>query len=288
VAFVKLDCGILRSSLWFDRDAREVFITALLMAEPHELKEPLQQIEVRSLELTGWSVPAGWYGLVAAAGVGIIRQAGMDREEGYSALERLGKPEADSRSHDFEGRRLVRVDGGYIVLNFIRYREKDVSGADRQRRWRDRQRNALRLDGDALRDGLETQAEAEAEAEVKQKTDSASSDALSVLNYWQERTKTKIRSSKAHQQILTRIKARLRDGCSVDDLKACVDFALVNPFYVEKGYAKNPHVIWRNAERVQDLATRWSEALAPGGFSTIHRHGPTPEELAALDAESDR
>jgi hypothetical protein len=62
----------------------------------------------------------------------------MDMEEGLSALERLGSQDKESRSHAFEGRRLVRVDGGYIVLNFQVYRERDHTSADRSRRYRER------------------------------------------------------------------------------------------------------------------------------------------------------
>jgi len=143
--FVKLDCGILNSTLWFEREAREVFITALLMAEPHELLDPAPQIQVTSLDLTGWSVPPGWYGFVPAAGVGIIDRAKVDQEAGIAALEQLGSPEASSRSQDFDGRRLVRIDGGYIVLNYIKYRDKDATAAIRQRRFRERQKEkALR------------------------------------------------------------------------------------------------------------------------------------------------
>ena len=138
MAFVKLDCGILDSTLWIDREARELFITALLMAEPHELKEKTPQIRVRSLELTGFIIPPGWYGLVSAAGVGIINRAGLDFEIGMLALERLGEPEPDSRTPDFEGRRLVRISGGYIALNFTKYREKDHTSAERSRRYRER------------------------------------------------------------------------------------------------------------------------------------------------------
>ena len=47
--FVKLDCGMLDSTLWFEREAREVFITALLMAEPIELTSDTPQIAVRAL-----------------------------------------------------------------------------------------------------------------------------------------------------------------------------------------------------------------------------------------------
>lgn len=138
--FVKLDCGILDSTLWAEKDGRDVFLTALLMATPHEVKEPMPQIEVRTLKLTGWEVPAGWYGLVAAAGLGIIIRAQVEREAGMAALEALGSPEPDSRSHDFEGRRLVRVDGGYVVLNFMRYRDYDYGAAGRMKLLRQRKK----------------------------------------------------------------------------------------------------------------------------------------------------
>ena len=143
MSYVKLDCGILDSSLWIDRDAREVFITALLMAEPYELTTATPQFEVRELRTTGWVVPPEWYGFVRAAGVGIIRQAGLDQDAGLSALERLGNPESNSRSQDHDGRRLVRVNGGYIVLNYFRFRDHDYTGAERMRRLRARKKAAL-------------------------------------------------------------------------------------------------------------------------------------------------
>ena len=141
MAYVKLDCGILDSTLWYDRDAREIFLTALLMASPGEVVTPTAQIAVRSLEDTGWLVPPGWYGLVAASGLGIIHRAGIeDQEAGVSALERLGSPETASRTQDHEGRRLVRIDGGYCVLNFMRYRDRDHTAAVRSRRYRERKK----------------------------------------------------------------------------------------------------------------------------------------------------
>lgn len=140
MAFVKLDCGILDSTLWADRDAKDLFITALLMAVPHEVKEMVEQIEVRTLEKTGFMVPPGWYGLVRAAGQGIVRRHGMELETGLSALERLGSPELDSRTPDFEGRRMVRVDGGYIILNYDLYRTKDHTAAQRSKRYRSKRK----------------------------------------------------------------------------------------------------------------------------------------------------
>lgn len=134
--FVKLDTGILDSTLWVERECREVFITALLLAEPIELASPVEQIAVRTLEKTGFVVPPGWYGFIRAAGVGILRRALVDIEQGMCALEKLGALDPESRSPDFGGRRLVRVDGGYLVLNYMKYRDRDYSAAERQHRLR--------------------------------------------------------------------------------------------------------------------------------------------------------
>jgi hypothetical protein len=139
--FVELDTGILNSTIWFDREAREVFITALLLSEPYVTDKPLLGIEVGSLNPNGFTVPPGWYGFVSAAGPGIVHRAGVDPVDGMEALKRLCAPEQESRGKEFEGRRLQRVDGGYIVLNYMKYRERDYTNAERQKRWR--QRNAV-------------------------------------------------------------------------------------------------------------------------------------------------
>ena len=133
--FVKLDCGILKSSLWVDKVCRDLFVTALLMAEPFEVREAMPEIAVDSLNYTGWMVPVGWYGLAAAAGCGIAHHAGiLDEMQWRAGLQRLAAPDPRSRSQSFDGRRLVRVDGGYIILNYIVYRERDYTGAERMRR----------------------------------------------------------------------------------------------------------------------------------------------------------
>jgi len=138
--YVKLDCDILTSTIWYDLDARIVFLTALLMAVPREYQEPVPQLAVREIRDVGWSAPPGWYGFVPAAGVGIANRAGIDKEVTLDALERLGSPEADSRSPEHEGRRLIRVDGGYLVLNWQKFRDRDYTGAERARRYRERKR----------------------------------------------------------------------------------------------------------------------------------------------------
>lgn len=138
--FVKLDTGILDSSLWVERPARDIFITALLMAEPREFLEPQEQLEVRSLTPTGYVIPPGWYGWVPSAGIGIVRQAMEEPDKGLDALEMLGKEDPESRSATFGGRRMVRTDGGFIILNYMEYRERDHTAAERQKRWRQKQK----------------------------------------------------------------------------------------------------------------------------------------------------
>jgi hypothetical protein len=144
MSFVKLDAEILESTLWLDREAREIFITALLLSIPQEFTEPLRQINVRSLEETGFTAPPGWYGFAPVSGPGLIHRAIVELTPGMAALERLGAEEPGSRTPLFGGRRLIRIEGGYAVLNFMAYHDKDHTAAERMQRYRKRQalRNA--------------------------------------------------------------------------------------------------------------------------------------------------
>ncbi len=148
--FVKLDCGILNSTLWVERTQRDIFLTALLMATPAEFKGPQAQIEVSGFNETGFVAPAGWYGLVEAAGPGIVRRSLASDAEGMQALKKLGEPDLGSRSQAFDGRRLIRIDGGYIVLNYMDYLLKDYGAAERMRRFRARKAEQLRVTSSTL------------------------------------------------------------------------------------------------------------------------------------------
>lgn len=136
--FVKLDRGILDSSLWSDRDQRDIFLTAILSAEPFELKEDSPQLDIGTLDKTGFLIPAGWYGFVAMAPSGLIRRACLGLTEGYKALEKLGRIDPDSRSDEFGGRRLARIANGFVVMNYVKYREKDHTSTERVRLYRQR------------------------------------------------------------------------------------------------------------------------------------------------------
>jgi len=167
VSFAKLDSGLLDSTLWEDMNATRLFITALLMARPKEVREPMEQYKVTSLEKTGFIVQPGWYGFVEASGPGLGKRSELSVDDAATALEKLGSPEVNSRTPDYDGRRLVRVSGGFIVLNYQKYRDKDSTIAARQARFRMRNRisNAV-----IVTPVTQEEEEAEEEAEEQKKT----------------------------------------------------------------------------------------------------------------------
>ncbi len=127
MSFVKLDCGILESTLWASRPQLQIFLAALLKARPQKFDEMIVEIAPDSTLPTGYSVEPGWYGFVPASGPGLVRLALVGNEysyeQGMNALASLARPEAESRSSAFEGRRMIRVDGGFVILNFMDYRD---------------------------------------------------------------------------------------------------------------------------------------------------------------------
>lgn len=111
--FVKLDCGILDSSLWSEKsDVRVVFLTMLAMASAD--------------------------GFVGATCPGIARRANLPEASVRTAMRRLEAPDMDSRTRTEDGRRLVRVDGGFRIVNYTAYRDRNYTGAARQKRYRER------------------------------------------------------------------------------------------------------------------------------------------------------
>ena len=96
--FVKLFSSILDSSIWAEDDATvRVWITMLAMCDRN--------------------------GMVWASSSGIAARARKTPEETRAALALLSAPDPDSRTLAHEGRRVERVDGGYLVLNYAKYRE---------------------------------------------------------------------------------------------------------------------------------------------------------------------
>ena len=111
--YVKLFGSILKSSVWDESPAtRLVWITLLLLADEEGFAQGVER--------------------------GLARQANVSPEECRAALEVLAAPDVDSQTQDFGGRRIEKVEGGWMVLNYKKYREirtrEQVMAALRQRR----------------------------------------------------------------------------------------------------------------------------------------------------------
>lgn len=122
--FVKLFGSILASTVWLeDSDTRIVWITMLAMSDPK--------------------------GYVGASIPGLAKLAGVPRESVEAALATFLAPDPDSRSKEHEGRRIAEVDGGWQLLNYLKYREKrDAENRKEQNRaaqTRHRQKQARKI-----------------------------------------------------------------------------------------------------------------------------------------------
>lgn len=123
--YTKLFGSILDSTVWHTpAHVRLVWITMLAMADRD--------------------------GVVEASVPGLALRAGVERGHCEQALALFLSPDPDSRTPDYEGRRIEAVDGGWRLLNHGKYSDK-LSSADkaeknalRQKRWRERnaKRNA--------------------------------------------------------------------------------------------------------------------------------------------------
>lgn len=113
-AFTKLQRSIVTSSIWLqDAETRLVWITLLALCDRD--------------------------GVVRASPLGIAHQARVTPEGCQKALTLLQSPDEDSRSHEFDGRRIERVDGGFLVLNHNRVMNE---GAREERREYNREKQA--------------------------------------------------------------------------------------------------------------------------------------------------
>lgn len=139
VTFTKLFSSITESTLWYEPDAtRLVWITMLAMADRQ--------------------------GRVWASVPGLAGRARVSLKATREALKCFLSPDEDSRTKDFEGRRIEEIDGGWRLLNHAKYREMRDEEARKayQREWvKKRRRNKSTVDH-----GLPPSTNAEAEADT--------------------------------------------------------------------------------------------------------------------------
>jgi len=122
MGFTKLDSGITDSSIWSEPYfVRVVWVTMLAMANAE--------------------------GRVNASLPGLQRRANVTEEECVKALDVFMAPDPYSRTPDNDGRRIEKVDGGWLILNHAKYREFTYSenpDAVRMRKLREKQKEQER------------------------------------------------------------------------------------------------------------------------------------------------
>lgn len=97
MTFTKLFSSITESTIWCEPErTRLVWITMLAMADRH--------------------------GRVWASIPGLANRARVPVEDCRTALDTFLAPDRDSRTPDFEGRRIASIDGGWRLLNHEKYR----------------------------------------------------------------------------------------------------------------------------------------------------------------------
>lgn len=113
MGFTKLDEGIIFSSVMLEPpDVFKVWITMLAMCKGD--------------------------GICRASSVGISAVSRLDLDVVERAIVILESPDKRSRSTNDDGRRIRRIDGGYEIINYMKYRELSTSEAEAKRKWEKR------------------------------------------------------------------------------------------------------------------------------------------------------
>lgn len=113
-----------------------------------------QQIVGSSIWSTPNHVRIAWVTMLATAdrrGISALTVGGLSalarisREEAEDAFNVLSAPDADTLTQENEGRRIIRVEDGWKLLNWEKYREKakraiiQESNREAQAKWREKQ-----------------------------------------------------------------------------------------------------------------------------------------------------
>ena len=93
----------------------------------------------------------------------------MGRDEMERILILLSSPDPDSRTKEFDGRRILPIPGGWQVLNYLSYREKGQEKEGSRAPYMRARRNETKCNG--LHPNVTGDTEGEGEVEVKEEKD---------------------------------------------------------------------------------------------------------------------
>ncbi len=94
------------------------------------------------------------YGIVSASIPGLASVANVSVDHARNAVKNLLSPDPDSRTKDFGGRRIEEIDGGWRILNYVKYRKmlSESERAEYKAKWireKRRQQSTVSTEGDA-------------------------------------------------------------------------------------------------------------------------------------------
>ena len=149
--YTKLHSSIVNSTIWDeDKDTRILWITMLAISDAE--------------------------GAIEASVPGLAHQARLTVSECQKALAKLMEPDEYSKSKEYNGCRVIEKEGGWLVVNYGKYRnqqdleERRRQNREAQQRWRDKQSVSERKQRNAyVSSDKHESAHAEAEAEAKAK-----------------------------------------------------------------------------------------------------------------------
>ena len=149
------------------------------------------------------------------------------------AIEALSNPDPRSRSLIDDGRRIRRVDGGYFVINYEKYRaftpndgDPNSPGALRTRRWRERKGQDVTnppvvTHGDACDVTSASASSSEDKTRREDKTRGVTAGVAEIVTYLNSVTGK--RFSLKSSDTAKHIGARLNEGRTIEDFKRVID-----------------------------------------------------------------
>ena len=147
--FTKLFNSIITSSIWSEDDkVRLMWITMLASTDAN--------------------------GYVTGSIPGMAAIARMSLQEAEQSIAALCAPDPYSRSKEYEGRRLIEADGGWLIVNYAKYRQRRDPEKRREQN-REAKRRQREKESGCQQDVSQCQpmsAQAEAEAEAEAEADS--------------------------------------------------------------------------------------------------------------------
>lgn len=193
MTFTKLFSSITESTIWVeDNETRIVWIAMLAMAD-------------RKGRVWG-SIP------------GLANRARVSVDGCRKAIQTFLSPDPDSRTKEEEGRRIREIDGGWQLINYLKYREiRDQESVREQTAKRvaaHRKRNVTRV----------TRGNTNEEAEAEAYNGSTNVDP----NVWMEFTLHRKAIRKPLSKLSAEKNRKVLEALTVEQQRACVDATIAN------------------------------------------------------------